>query len=127
MNVWGGNLPSNESPFRDLMPFHKDGKSDTSLAETVIEVKRERPVMRLTPSTGRTVEVKGKVELSRAFALLSMACATNRVRQDFAKQRFYERPGMKRKRLKSERWRRMFKDGFMAALKRVQVLKKQGW
>jgi ribosomal protein S21 len=88
-----------------------------------------RPVeMRnLRPSTGRTVERTGTVDVARAFALLQQACGKNKVARDFTKQRFHERPGLKRKRLKSERWRARFKLGFRATVQRVQELRAQGW
>jgi ribosomal protein S21 len=81
----------------------------------------------LRPSTGRTVEKYGSVDVARAFALLDMACNRNGVSRDLARQRFYERPGLKRKRLRSERWRKLFKVGFKATVSRVAELRKQGW
>jgi small subunit ribosomal protein MRP21 len=90
--------------------------------------KTERPQMKLGPSTGRTVEIGTKsVDIGRGFALLNMNCARNKVMRDLSRQRFHERPGLKRKRLRRERWRKRFMDGFQAAVKRVTVLKKQGW
>jgi predicted transcriptional regulator len=53
--------------------------------------------------------------------------ARNRVKRDFQMQRFHERGGLKRKRLKSERWRARFKIGFDATCKRVTELTKKGW
>lgn len=83
---------------------------------------------RLRPSIGRTIHLEvGKVDLARGLALLNTRVRTNKVSQDVAKQRFHERPGLKRKRLRSERWRARFKDGFKTACSRVQELAKQGW
>jgi small subunit ribosomal protein MRP21 len=81
----------------------------------------------LRPSTGRTIEKYGNVDVARAFQLLDMACNRNGVSRDLFRQRFHERPGLKRKRLRSERWRRMFKLGFRATVSRVSELRKQGW
>jgi hypothetical protein len=53
--------------------------------------------------------------------------ARNSVRRDFNKQKFHERPGLKRKRLKSERWRARFKTEFAATCKRVTELTRKGW
>ena len=43
------------------------------------------------------------------------------------RQRFHEREGLKRKRLRNERWRRRFKEGFQRAVGRVVGMKRQGW
>ncbi|KAK3940275.1 hypothetical protein QBC46DRAFT_385739 [Diplogelasinospora grovesii] len=83
--------------------------------------------LRLRPSTGRTVHVSGHVDVARSFTLLERVVRQNKVRNDLFRQRFHERPGLKRKRLKSERWVRRFKDGFRATVSRVMELRKQGW
>ena len=81
----------------------------------------------LRASTGRTIEKYGNVDVARAFQLLNRACSNNGVSRDLHRQRFHERPGLKRKRLRSERWRAAFKLGFRATVGRVQELRKQGW
>ncbi|KAI1370253.1 hypothetical protein F4677DRAFT_465636 [Hypoxylon crocopeplum] len=86
-----------------------------------------RPTLRLVPRTGRTIHVGRNVDIARSFKLLNMQMALNRVPQDFSYQRFHERAGLKRKRLKSERWRKRFKMGFKACVGRVKELSKQGW
>jgi small subunit ribosomal protein MRP21 len=83
--------------------------------------------MRLTPSTGRTVVIGGNIDVGRGFRLLEQSCGRNKVRSDFNKQRFHERPGLKRKRLKSMRWRKRFMEGFRATVTRVKQMKAQGW
>lgn len=98
--------------------------------QSALQLINERPVdvkYRLHPVIGRTVEVGGQVDIARGLALLSMKCATNKVKLDFNKQRFHERAGMKRKRLRRERWRVRFKEGFKATCSRVRDLAKQGW
>lgn len=91
--------------------------------ESVSEVK-----YRLRPSIGRTVEIdKNKVDLARGLNMLNVRVRVNKVSQDVSRQRFHERPGLKRKRLRRERWRARFKDGFKATCKRVQDLARQGW
>jgi small subunit ribosomal protein MRP21 len=87
------------------------------------------PPVRLDAYIGRSEEVdpsKG-VDLSTALRRLGIKLAYNNVRGDFIRQRFHERPGLKRKRLKSERWRRRFKEGFQAVCKKVQKMRRQGW
>ncbi|CAJ2513983.1 Uu.00g021020.m01.CDS01 [Anthostomella pinea] len=88
---------------------------------------QERPAMRLVPRTGRTINVGRNVDVARSFKLLAVQVAQNKLRQDFQYQRYHERPGLKRKRLKSERWQKRFKRGFKATVSRVKELTKQGW
>lgn len=67
------------------------------------------------------------MDVARAFRVLGARLAQNNVRKDFQRQRFHERPGLKRKRLKSERWRKRFKEAFQGTVQRVVGLKRQGW
>jgi ribosomal protein S21 len=83
--------------------------------------------MRLEPSTGRSINVGTGIDFARGLRLLEQSCARNRVRADFTSQRFHERGGLKRKRLRRQRWRRRFMEGFKATVGRVKQLKNQGW
>ncbi|KAK0636545.1 hypothetical protein B0T17DRAFT_84040 [Bombardia bombarda] len=83
--------------------------------------------LRLRPSVGRTVVRSGHVDVPRAFFQMERLCKRNRVRKDVQMQRFHERGGLKRKRLKRERWARRFKVGFMATVDRTMELRRQGW
>ncbi|KAH6856266.1 hypothetical protein B0I37DRAFT_366940 [Chaetomium sp. MPI-CAGE-AT-0009] len=85
------------------------------------------PELRLRPSTGRTVDIKGSVDLARGFRLLQRAVSQNRIKSDVRQAKFYERPALKRKRQKRERWQVRFKEGFRAAVVRAMELKGQGW
>ena len=99
------------------------------LGNTRKAAKRAKRTVRSRPAVGRTIEVlpdRG-VDVGRALRNLDIACSTNRVRQDLSRQRFHERPGMKRKRLKSERWRKMFKQSFRATVMRVKEMRRKGW
>jgi small subunit ribosomal protein MRP21 len=86
-----------------------------------------RTPMRFTPSTGRTVYITPQIDVGKGFRLMEQLVGRNKVRSTFNYQRFHERPGLKRKRLKSLRWRKRFMVGFKAAVNRVKQLKKQGW
>lgn len=57
--------------------------------------------------TGRSVMV-GRGELGRAFADLDKILSKNKVRQYLRETARYEKPGEKRRRLSSERWRTIF-------------------
>ena len=85
--------------------------------------------IKLDSTVGRTIAVAPErgIDVGRAFRMLDMRCAQNSVRRDFQRQRFYERPGLKRKRLKSERWRKRFKESFQKTVGLVVRLKGQGW
>jgi len=85
------------------------------------------PELRLRPSTGRTIHVKGNVDLARGFRLLQRAVSQNKIKADVRLTKFHERPALKRKRLKRERWQARFKNGFRATINRVMELKAQGW
>lgn len=87
----------------------------------------ERAPMRLTPTTGRTVHITPNLDLARGLQLLDQSIRRNKIRATSNSQRFHERPGLKRKRLKSIRWRKRFLLGFKATVNRVKQLKKQGW
>ncbi|GAB7351959.1 hypothetical protein MBLNU459_g2488t1 [Dothideomycetes sp. NU459] len=91
--------------------------------------KLPEPPFKLGPSVGRTVTVDPSrgMDVARAFNSMEASCQRNRVRADFNRQRFHERPGLKRKRLKAERWRRRFKEGFRGMVKMVNEMRKQGW
>ncbi|KAI9800809.1 MAG: hypothetical protein M1825_003592 [Sarcosagium campestre] len=85
--------------------------------------------LRLSPSVGRSVPIDSNtgLDLGRGLNLLNIRCAQNGIRGDANRQRFHERPGLKRKRLRSERWRRKFLKGFKEAVWKVQDMKRKGW
>lgn len=98
-----------------------------TLAQTMIPKTKRAPVQ-LGPSTGRTITIGSTgIDVGRGFRLLEQACARNKIKSDFQKQRYHERGGLKRKRLGRERWRKKFMAGFKATIGRVKALKNQGW
>ncbi|RDW90998.1 hypothetical protein BP5796_02163 [Coleophoma crateriformis] len=94
---------------------------------TSLVPERKRTPLRMNPRLGRTVTLGGNIDLGRGLKLLEQSCARNAVRKDSTKQRFHERPGLKRKRMKRAGWRKRFAQGFSAIVKRVKQLKNQGW
>jgi len=97
--------------------------------ENVTKAPPLPPPIRLDAFVGRSEETdpqKG-IDLGRALRNLEAKCRYNNVRSDFMKQRFHMRPGLKRKALKSERWRKRFKEGFKAVVAKVQDMRKRGW
>lgn len=93
----------------------------------VIKMKAARQPIDLSPSSGRCVIVTEKTDVMTAFKQMEVSCNRNRIRREANAQRFHERPGLKRKRLKQQRWRQRFLTGFKAVVNRVQELKRQGW
>ena len=88
-----------------------------------------RPPVRLDAFIGRSEEVdpsKG-LDLGRSLRKMEIKLALNNVRGEFQKQRFHERAGLKRKRLKRVRWRRRFKEGFQAVVAKVEDMRRRGW
>jgi hypothetical protein len=82
--------------------------------------------LRLKPTLGRTVDnVYG--EPARSFRLLERKCNENRVRNDQRSQEKHVRKGQRRKDIRALRWRRLFKEGFIAECERVRRMRKQGW
>ncbi|KAL7276295.1 hypothetical protein RUND412_000709 [Rhizina undulata] len=81
-------------------------------------------IPRIGPSAGRSVAVTG--DLAQAFTRLRYIVTSNNVKYDERRQKFHERPGMKRKRLRSERHRKRFKAGFKRMIKVVLEMKKKG-
>ena len=99
------------------------------VAKFVPTIKAVPPPIRLDAFIGRSEEVDpGRgLDLGRALKKLEVKCSYNNVRGDGQRQRFHERPGLKRKRLKSERWRKRFKEGFQAVVAKVQDMRNKGW
>ncbi|QSZ31864.1 hypothetical protein DSL72_001433 [Monilinia vaccinii-corymbosi] len=122
-----------DSPFgRMQFPSKKPGGTSASelMAETQSAIDPPMPPrtpMRLSPRTGRTVDIRSNIDLPRGIRMLEASCALNRVRHDQMSQRFHERGGMQRKRLRRQRWRNNFMAGFKGIVDRVKQLKNQGW
>ncbi|KAI4194013.1 MAG: hypothetical protein LQ350_008038, partial [Teloschistes chrysophthalmus] len=113
------NMPQAHRPMSDRTDLTLDGNEPT----------RHMATIQSRPSLGRTVEVAPErgLDLGRAIRSLEIECSVNRVRDDRARQRFHERGGLKRKRLKSLRWRRNFKQGFKAVVAKVKAMRRKGW
>lgn len=123
---------SSSNPFEDDDDFALD--LDLSLADLRKTPKTMEHVpaplthdLHCGPRLGRTINLTKNVDVGRAFKLLAQSVAANKIVKTVRLQREYERPGLKRKRLKSERWQRRFKTGFKATVKRVRQLTAQGW
>ena len=91
--------------------------------------RRATRTVRSSPTVGRAIEVVPErgMDVGRALKSLHRLCSVNKVGADFRDQRFHERPGMKRKRLKSQRWRKAFKASFQATVTRVKEMRRKGW
>lgn len=84
-----------------------------------------RKPMELGPKVGRSIVVN-KGDLNAAMNRLKTAIFVNNVRTDSNEQKFHERRGIKRKRMKRERFRKRFKEGFKKMVSIVLEMKRQG-
>lgn len=113
-----------------------DGSANTSVgvSNTVAEnltnhqfhPRRVRTIQS-RPSLGRSVEIDSKVDIAKSFTMLKRLVRTQNIKNDQYKQRFYERPGVRRKRLQRERWRARFKKTFRNAVERIKAMRRMGW
>ena len=113
-------------PLNDNLNDNRSMMSDYAKGNLLIP-QTPRVPMRLKPSTGRSVGIGTGIDVARGLRLLEQSCARNKVRADETQQRFHERGGLKRKRLRRQRWRKKFLEGFKATVGRVRELKNQGW
>ena len=126
-------LPSS-SPFSAVRAANAGRQGRVAGAKSTFDSQRKTPrqdlaPMRLTPAIGRTIDIvpeKG-TDLATGLRRLARKLKDNNVRLQLAQQRFHERPGLRRKRLKSERWRKRFLKGFLATIEQVRHMRKQGW
>lgn len=122
------------------LPFELDVTSilSTKAADYGRAMQQEdpltRPRVRSAASTGRTIFIRAAQPggntaptIQGALAMLGRLVKNQHIKTKYYSQKAHERPGLKRKRLRSERWRERFKGGFCAAYARVHELRKQGW
>ena len=128
----GARTPGQVAQSMDFpRPTDPQGNPSASLVNN-IKLKpavRAKRTIRSRPTVGRTIEVyqEGGQHVAGALKKLEILCSVNKIRSDQFRQRFHERPGLKRKRLKSERWRRLFKASFKMTVARVQEMRRKGW
>ncbi|KAK5957054.1 hypothetical protein OHC33_001423 [Knufia fluminis] len=95
------------------------------------DIKVPELALRLKPTLGRTVEVNDErsFDLTRAFVSLEAKIngRGNSVRKDERNQKYHVRRGQARKIKKRERWRVLFKEGFLGECERVRKMIRQGW
>lgn len=67
------------------------------------------------------------MDLPIAIRRLQTVLRDNAVRKMVFAQRFHVRRGAKKKQLRRERWRRLFKFSFRETVKKIQRMQNQGW
>lgn len=134
VNRPGGIHNNMQFPDQPRSGGEQDGASlQTRQTAQSVKVTNLRPravrTIESSPSVGRTVELNPNrgVDLARALRQLRFECTKNNVLKDQFRQRFHERPGIKRKRLKRERWRVRFNQGFRAMVQKVLAMRRKGW
>ncbi|PHH76825.1 hypothetical protein CDD82_3787 [Ophiocordyceps australis] len=114
---------------RDIVQDHVGNPNSKKTLRNPMEETR----ITTRPVTGFTIFVRDKgglnaaPSLSLALRLLTTRTKTQQLAFISRRQKFHERPGVKRRRLRTARWTKKFKRGFVAAVERVQELKNQGW
>ncbi|KAK8223724.1 hypothetical protein HDK90DRAFT_498796 [Phyllosticta capitalensis] len=107
-------------------PPGSDSVVQTASQQTLMAPPEVAHLPRLGPAYGRTVPIENN-DLVGALRRMDVRVNTNGIRKAYHAQRFHERPGLKRKRLASARWRNRFMQGFKAMVQTVKHLKRQGW
>ncbi|KAL1673333.1 hypothetical protein EV122DRAFT_270573 [Schizophyllum commune] len=88
----------------------------------VPELERQKPAGKYK---GRTVRVQNR-DLSEAFRQLRVILSRNRVPQTFHYQKRHERKGDRRRRLRSENWRKAFKNEVRKRVLIVNTIRRKG-
>ena len=82
--------------------------------------------MKSSPMVGRSFSVR-KGDVGTALKYLNILCLNENIKKDARTQKFYERPGAMRKRLRRVRHKARFKHGFSATVERIKEMRRKGW
>lgn len=114
-----GTAPPRRDPrFSSILPTELSSRSPNA------PPLGAKPTPRTGPSAGRTVSVI--TDLPQALSRLRGILTANNVKVDQLRQRFHERPGKKKNRLKSLRHRKRFKAGFKRLVTIAMEMKRKG-
>ncbi|KAL1982723.1 hypothetical protein VTN96DRAFT_974 [Rasamsonia emersonii] len=121
-----------ETPTSSREPFDPAGLSRAvGLAAETDNYRSpiRRVELKLGPELGRQVNVEPDrgIDVATAIRNLHINCSANRVRAQANAQRFHVRRGQRRKDIRRERWRRLFKFSFDQTVAKVQRMRAQGW
>lgn len=115
---------------RDMVSGTRD-PYDQKILDAKKEADRARDQLRLHPSLGKSVDVNDSAgfTVTRAFITLEARIngRGNAVRKEEREQKFHVRRGQKRKLKARERWRVVFREGFLGECARVRKMIRQGW
>ncbi|KZT32659.1 hypothetical protein SISSUDRAFT_972305, partial [Sistotremastrum suecicum HHB10207 ss-3] len=75
--------------------------------------------------SGRSIQIKDG-ELSSAWMYLQRILRDNNVRAEATAQQRHEKEGPKRRRLRSERWRRRFAEEVRKKVRLVEAIRRRG-
>jgi ribosomal protein S21 len=76
---------------------------------------------------GRTINITRGMDAAAAIHKLNVQVARNKVHQEWRARKFYERPALRRKRLRLERKEARFAESVRAAIGRTMKLRQMGW
>ncbi|OKL61946.1 hypothetical protein UA08_02584 [Talaromyces atroroseus] len=114
----------------------KRAQSSFSSSPSIRDVDEISPPPRLKPiamklgtKLGRQVLVQNEkgVDCASALRTLQLSCNSNGIRRQANLQKFHVRRGQRRKDLRSQRWRKLFKFSFEETVKKIQRMRDQGW
>ncbi|KAF7793006.1 hypothetical protein EIP86_004111 [Pleurotus ostreatoroseus] len=118
---------------RKFLRNNHPGQSDSDASQRTEEIWAERETkfvatlpMPPGPYAGRTVSVPANDGFLAAVSRLNRILAENRVRAELNRARRHEKTGVKRRRLRSERWRRKFAHEVRLKVQLVQEIRKRG-
>lgn len=85
--------------------------------------------LKLGPELGRQVFIDPDrgMDLAGALRMMNSQLAQNKLRSQSNQQKFHVRRGQRRKDLRIERWRKLFKLSFNATVAKIQRMREQGW
>jgi len=122
--------PQPREPF-DPRSLVDRARSPADVGALSADLKVPEITLRLKPTLGRTVDLNEgtNTDLTRAFVFLESKINSrgNSVRKDERDQKFHVRRGQKKKIKKRERWRALFRQGFLGECERVRKMIRQGW
>jgi len=79
-----------------------------------------------TPYTGRMEIIENENSLNVAWMKINRTMRMNNVKNELRSQERFEKPGEKRRRLRSERWRRRFAEEVRKKIQLANAIRRRG-
>jgi len=97
-------------------------------SQMFFELAKQRNLMPNTPYSGRTesVAAEKQTSLATAWTRINRTMRMNNVKYELRMQEHFEKPGEKRRRLRSERWRRRFAEEVRRKIQLANAIRRRG-